>query len=58
MCGDPIFFPILVVYLCLRVTWQVYFFLVIRQHLKNRRNGHGDAKKQKSSDLPEYLQTQ
>lgn len=38
--------------------WHIYLILIVRQHWLNRKHGHGDAKKTKSSDLPEYLLTQ
>ena len=53
--GGPIGYPTSLTYLIIRFIWQFYGFLVIRQHFKNKRDGMGDARNDKSSEIPAYV---
>ena len=44
-----------IVFIVTTMLWHIYLILILRQHWLNKRDGRGDAKNIKSSDLPDYL---
>ena len=51
-------FEISCAYLALRLIWQIYAVIILRQHWLNKRDGRGDAKNHTANDMPEYLLAQ
>lgn len=56
--GKTPVFQICVAALTIRILWQIYCCLVLRQHIKNRVDGMGDALLRRTGEIPGYLQAQ
>lgn len=56
--GEEPAFEIVVVFISLRFIYQVYALMILRQHWVNKRDGEGDARANKSKEIPEYIVSQ
>lgn len=53
--GKMPYFAMVIAFGAIRLSWEVYCVLILRQHWLNKRDGKGDAKHMKKKEVPAYL---